>query len=319
MRWLVLIIICIVAWGCTDVLYKKSSDYNDSYSHVKCLIWNGIVMAIFGAAMALISDTFTSSLAALADNAYLILVGFLYPVALIFGLVGKRHLDASVVSPLENIDGAMAAIILYFYFIFVKKDSGIGVIGAMDIAGTVLIFFGVVALGIYEHKLSKKEAGIEESKKRHRLGALVLLFPIIYNLVDAFSMVSVGITVNESSDNGIADIDFFVFESACFVAVAIIAWLYMLIFKKQVYNPFKKKEMIKCGAAVCETSGTLMFILASSINPILTAPLTSSYCLVTIVAARIFLKEKLSKVQYLCLGFLLLGIALLGVSEVVKT
>ena len=62
--------------------------------------------------------------------------------------------------------------------------------------------------------------------------------------------------------------------------------------------------------------GTMSFTVAVGISPILTAPITSSYCLVTIVLARIFLKERLTKKQYLSLSFLAVGIALLGISEI---
>jgi drug/metabolite transporter (DMT)-like permease len=60
----------------------------------------------------------------------------------------------------------------------------------------------------------------------------------------------------------------------------------------------------------------MAYIFAAGSNPILTAPITSSYCLVTIILARIFLKERLTKKQYLSLAFLVIGIALLGISEI---
>ena len=90
----------------------------------------------------------------------------------------------------------------------------------------------------------------------------------------------------------------------------------MLIAKKHVYNPFNKAELPRIGAATCETMGTLTFVFAVGINPILTSPITSSYCFVTIILARIFLKERLTKKQYLSLALLVGGIALLGVSEI---
>ena len=131
-------------------------------------------------------------------------------------------------------------------------------------------------------------------------------------------MVAVGITVSEETDVAIPDIDFFIFESLGFVVIAICMWFYMLIVKKYKYNPFKKEELVRCGAATGETFGTMAFTFAVGISPILTAPITSSYCLVTIVLARIFLKERLTKKQYLSLAFLVVGIALLGVSEIIN-
>ena len=318
MTWLILTLSCIILWGITDILYKKSSNYNDPLSQYKTFVWIGIVMAPAGIIMALCSETLLDSIMMVKDNLYLIPLCVFYAIALFFGLLGAKHLDASVVSPLENIDGAMAAIILYFFFLFTGRSHITDSIGAVEMIATLSIVVGVVLLGIQEQTLSKQEAHLSEDKKRHRLGALALIFPIIYNLVDAVSMVAVGITVSEETEVAIPDIDFFIFESLGFVVVAICVWFYMLIIKKYKYNPFKKEELVRCGAATGETFGTMTYIFAVAGNPILTAPITSSYCLVTIVLARIFLKERLTRKQYLSLAFVVIGIALLGVSEVFK-
>ena len=316
MPWLLLIFSCIILWGITDILYKKSSDYNDPLSQYKAFVWIGMVMGLAGAIMAICSDTLHDSIMMVKDNLYLIPLCIFYALALFFGLLGAKHLDASVVSPLENIDGAITAIILYMFFFLTGRSHVTDSIGIMDIIGTVAITTGVIFLGIQEHKLSKQEMNLEEDKKKHRLGALALIFPIIYNLVDAVSMVAVGITVSEETEVAIPDIDFFIFESLGFLVVAICMWLYMLIAKKYKYNPFKKKELVRCGAATSETLGTMTYIFAVAGNPILTAPITSSYCLVTVVLARIFLKERLTKKQYLSVAFVVAGIALLGILEI---
>ena len=266
--------------------------------------------------MAICSQTLLDSIIMLKDNLYLIPLCVFYAIALFFGLLGKKHLDASVVSPLENIDGAMAAIILYFYFLFTGYSNVTSSIGMMDMIATVSIVAGVILLGIQEQTLSKREKHLAEDEKRHRLGALALIFPIVYNLVDAVSMVAIGITVSEETEVAIPDIDFFIFESLGFVVVAIFMWLYMLKAKKYKYHPFRKEEAVRFGAAAGETFGTMTYIFAVGSNPILTAPITSSYCLVTIVLARICLKERLTSKQYLSLAFLIIGIALLGISEI---
>ena len=319
MPWLLLIFFCIILWGITDILYKKSSDYNDPLSQYKAFVWIGMVMGFAGAIMAICSDTLRDSIMMVKDNLYLIPLCIFYALAMFFGLLGAKHLDASVVSPLENIDGAITAIILYMFFFLTGRSHVTDSIGTMDIIGTVAITTGVIFLGIQEHKLSKQEMNLEEDKKKHRLGALALIFPIIYNLVDAVSMVAVGITVSEETEVAIPDIDFFIFESLGFLVVAICMWLYMLIAKKYKYNPFKKKELVRCGAATSETLGTMTYIFAVAGNPILTAPITSSYCLVTVVLARIFLKERLTKKQYLSVAFVIVGIVLLGISEIIGT
>lgn len=319
MPWLLLTLSAIILWGATDILFKKSLQCSDSLSHFKAFVWIGMVMGLAGAIMAIFSDTLRDSIMMVKDNLYLIPLCIFYALALFFGLLGAKHLDASVVSPLENIDGAITAIILYMFFFLTGRSHVTDSIGIMDIIGTVAITMGVIFLGIQEHKLSKQEINLEEDKKKHRLGALALIFPIIYNLVDAVSMVAVGITVSEETEVAIPDIDFFIFESLGFFVVAICMWLYMLIAKKYKYNPFKKEELVRCGAATSETLGTMAYIFAVADNPILTAPITSSYCLVTVVLARIFLKERLTKKQYLSLAFVIVGIVLLGISEIIST
>ena len=191
-------------------------------------------------------------------------------------------------------------------------------IGIVDIIGTVMITFGVILLGIQEQKLSKQENISGKEKKKHRLGALALLFPLVYNLADAVSMVATGIMVSGETEYSIPDIDYIFFESLAFFIFTVFVWLYLLIFKKYVYNPFKRKERYSCGAAICETLGTTAFTFAVAISPVLTSPITASYCLVTIILARLFLKERLTKKQYLSLILLVSGIALLGVSEIIS-
>ena len=318
MNWLLLTMSSIILWGITDILLKKSLHHSDPLSQYKTFIWIGLVMAPAGCIAAICSDTLLESFRMLADELYLIPLCALYVLAMFFGLLGAKHLDASVVSPLENIDGAIAAIILYFFFLLTDRHHILDSVSVLDLIGAVIITAGIILLGIQEHKLSKQEAHIEINKKKHRLGALALLFPIAYNLVDALSIVAMGITVSGETEASIPDIDFFFFECLAFTLIGIIVWLYLLFAKKYKYNPFKKTELSRVGAAGCETLGTMTFTFAVGINPILTAPIASSYCFVTILLARILLKERLTKKQYLSLAFVLIGIALLGISEIFK-
>ena len=293
-------------------------NYSDSLSQYKTFIWIGLVSALISVIMAICSDTLPDSIRILAINPYLIPINIFYVIAMFFGLLGAKHLDASVVSPLENIDGAITAIVLYLFFFFTGRSHVTDGIGIMDIIGTVAITIGVILLGVQEQKLSKQEMSLDEDKKKHRLGALALLFTIAYNFADAASMVATGIMVSGETELSIPDIDYVFFESFAFAVFAIFVWLYMLIAKKHIYNPFAKTELYCCGAATCDSLGTVAFTFAVAISPILTAPITSSYCLVTIILARIFLKERLTKKQYLSLAFLVAGIALLGVSEIIN-
>ena len=316
MIWVILTLSSIILWGVTDILLKKSLSHSDPLAQLKTFVWVGIIAALTAVVMAFCSDTVADSIGVVADNLYIIPLNLFYVTAMFFGLLGAKYLDASVVSPLENIDGAITAIILYFFFLFTGRSHVTDSIGAIDIIGTVAITTGVILLGIQEHKLSKQETNLDKDKRKHHLGALALIFPIIYNMAVAVSMVATGIMVSGETEASIPDTDYVLFESVAFALVGFLVWLYMLIVKKYKYNPFKKTEITRLSAATCETLGTVAYTFAVAISPILTSPITASYCLVTIILARIFLKERLTKKQYLSLALLVAGIALLGASEI---
>lgn len=325
MTWLILTLSCIILWSVTDILYKASFHKNDPLSFYKAFVWVGIVMAMAGFITSNWSDTLLDSMKMIKDDVlYLVPLCIVYAIAFFFGLLGNKHLNASVVSPLENIDGAIAVVIIYFYYLltgYINPEYGISVMNAV---ASVFIIIGIILIGRQEQVLMRQELHLSEDKKKHRFGALALFFPILYNLADGFLIAEIsGIhgnsgIVSNGTTASIPAVDFFVFECVVFAVVAVFIWLYMLIVKKYIYNPFQEDELIRCGAATGETLGTMTFIFASSINPVLTAPITSLYCLVTMVLARIFLKERLTKKQYLSLGFLVIGIALLGISEILS-
>ena len=166
MTWLILTLSCIVLYGITDILLKKSLDYYDPLSQYKTFIWIGLVALPASVIMAICSDTLPDSIRIVAQNPYIIPVNIFYVVAMFFGLLGAKYLDASVVSPLENIDGAITAIILYFFFLFADRSNITDSIGIMDIVGIIVITVGVVLLGVQEQKLSKQEVNLDEDKKK---------------------------------------------------------------------------------------------------------------------------------------------------------
>ena len=72
------------------------------------------------------------------------------------------------------------------------------------------------------------------------------------------------------------------------------------------------KELPKLDAALCETAGQFAYVFAIGANAIVAAPMISSYCIMSLVWSRIFLKEKLSKAQYAVIAVAAVGIAILG-------
>ena len=90
----------------------------------------------------------------------------------------------------------------------------------------------------------------------------------------------------------------------------------MWIKTKKAYNPFAISEVKTKGVAACaEEFGQIFYVYAMATKPMLAAPMIASYCIVSVILSRVFLKEKLRASQYACVFAVIVGIVLLGISE----
>lgn len=99
-----------------------------------------------------------------------------------------------------------------------------------------------------------------------------------------------------------------------FAIIAIILSIFIIL-KKEKLDIFKLEQKDKMLAAVCETAGQFTYVYAMSGNAMIAAPVISAVCVVSVVLSRIFLKEKLTKKQYLAITTVITGILLLAISE----
>lgn len=317
MAWFPLVLLCILCWSTTDLFYKKGSAPEDKQSHLKFLVWLGLVMGGLSLLLLPWSESKIPILNLIGKYSDYIPFALAYVLALMCGIIGSRYLDVSVVSPLENIDGALAGVILFVYF---AVTGSIGDLTRqftwLDPIGFLMIVVGTILLGVQEQQA--KTAGPDEGTCRNSLGAVAFLFPFVYNLFDATSMVFEGALFQAGEGELIGEFDFLILEGAAFFVMGIAAWFFLLLVKKTVYNPFCKGELVKAGAALTEGAGNVLFTLAIAKNPVLTPPVTNSYFLVSILGAKLFLKEKITRRQYFWIFVLSLGIVLLGISELLK-
>ena len=75
-------------------------------------------------------------------------------------------------------------------------------------------------------------------------------------------------------------------------------------------------EKPKLFAAIFETAGQFFYVFAMGTNATITAPIVGSYCILSLVLSRIFLKEKLTRKEYIAIFLVLIGIIILSVLDV---
>lgn len=317
--WFILSIACMLFWGGADLFYKMGTDERDRYSHLKIAVWVGLVMGVFAFALMPFSET-KFSVAALFTNAVKYSPASLcYIISMVIGYAGLRYLEVSIVSPVQNASGAFSAVIMFAWFALhgnmaqVKSDYNL-----LDLCGTAVIVAGVIALAAVEQRLSAAERDLAPAERKYRFGALALIFPILYCVFDTVGTAADGIILDEDTGLGLGEIDVLILYGLTFLAAGIAAWVFLAVKNRRAYNPFSKSEAPKGVAALCEEGGQIFYVYAMAQKPILAAPMVASYCIVSVILSRIFIKEKLKASQYACVAAVIAGIVVLGISDGLK-
>lgn len=312
MNWFILALITMICWGSADLFYKKSTDANDRFSHLKIAVWVGLVMGISAFVMIPFMETgFTVKEMSVAAIKYLP-ASLSYILSMVIGYAGIRYIEASIISPVQNASGAFSVIVMAVYFISTGRiGSFFEEFAVLDIIGTAIVALGVIALAIVE-----KKQEVRENPALKAISVPALIFPLVYCLFDTIGTAADGIILDDVSGLGLGEIDVLVLYGLTFMLAGIAAWIYMLIKTKKPYNPFAKSELkSKMVAALFEEGGQVFYVFAMTARLMIAAPMIASYCIVSVILLRIFVKEKLQKSQYACIFAVIAGIIVLGISE----
>ncbi len=299
--WFIFALLTALAWGGADLFYKKGSDSNDKFSHIKIVIMVGLVMGIHGL-WYMISNAIDFSPYQLVRY---FPVSLCYILSMTIGYIGLRYIELSISSPVQNSSGAITAILL---FIFFQQD-----LGWLEIIAIIIISTGVFAIALLEKKKEDEELASQNIKidPKYKIGFLAIIFPILYCIIDGLGTFADAIYLDEMAL--ISENDALLAYEFTFFLCSVIAFIYYTVIKKQKFSFIKERN--KGIAAIFETIGQFFYVFAMSGSAIISAPLISAYSIVSIILSRIFLKEKLTKKQYIIILYVIIGIILLGISD----
>ncbi|MBQ1946026.1 MAG: EamA family transporter [Clostridia bacterium] len=302
--WLIYTLATTLLWGLAELFYKKGALEREKYSHLKICVMVGAVMglhAVYTLLTSGISYDFKNLIAYLPVSAC-------YILSMAFSFFGMRFIEESISDPIENTSGALCALMcVIFLGETISLPAGIAI---------VIIMIGVVGIGYLEN------SG-DLSRRKHlgkKLAIIAFCMPFLYATIDAFGCVldiyflemetSPLIGVTEDSIELIANVSY----ELTFALVGLAMFIFMKV--KGVAFGGLKEQKDKGLAAVCETAGQLTYVYAmASGNGAIAAPIISAVCVVSLILSRIFLKEKLTKKQYIFIGIIIVGILMLAVIE----
>lgn len=299
--WFVFALLTALAWGGADLFYKKGTDSNDKLSHIKIIIMVGLVMGIHATGYLLFKGITFHPIDLLT---YLPVSG-LYILSMAIGYIGLRYLELSIASPIQNSSGAVTAILIFIFFTHE--------LGVIEVLGLIIITLGVIGIAVLEKKAENEalQNRSVEIDKKYKIGFMAIIFPILYAFIDGLGTFSDAIYLDElnliSEDSALLAYEY------TFFICAVLSFGYLKLIKKESFNVFTERD--KASAAILETIGQFFYVFAMAKNAIIAAPLIASYSIFSVILSRIFLKEKLNKMQYAIIIVVIFGIALLGIAD----
>src|SRR5574344_1667932 len=287
--WFIFALITFFSWGIADIFYKKGNTENSKYDHLKTGIIVGLVMGIHATIYLIVKDVNIN----ISDIIKYLPVSFCYILSMILGYKGLKYIYLSVSSPIQNSSGIITSILLCIIFsISLSK---------LEILGILIVFIGVLLLSYIEVKSDKKSKLIKP---------IYIIFPILYALIDGMGTFLDAVYLDQLSIVS-EDIALIAYEYT-FLIYGLILLIYLKI-KKENINIIKEKNKIK--AALFETIGQFTYVFAVASDSIMTVPIVACYGVLSVLLSRIFLKEKLSILQYIAICIVFIGILILGLVE----
>ena len=287
-------------WGIADLFYKLGNRGEGNRNHLKTGVMVGLVMGIHGTYLLLTTHTSIH----IIDLIKYLPVSLCYIASMVIGYKGLKYLELSISSPIQNTSGVIVALL---FIIFFKEHYDYPFYIAV-----LSIFIGIIILSIIGLEKNKNERK-EFNKKNtfQKILTLTILFPLGYCLLDGLGTFLDGIYLDKLELIG-EEASLIAYEYT-FAIYGLITFIYLKI-KNESFSIIKEKP--KLIAALFETAGEIFYVTAMSGNSTVAAPIIGSYCVLSLLLSRVFLKEKLSKKEYIAILLVLIGVIILALLDV---
>ena len=300
--WLLFATITVLLWGTSETIFKKVSTI-EKHSVLKLISFNGIILGICAIVFMLITRT---------EINLNILITYL-PVALIYiasmfcTYKAMTLVKVSILSPLQNSSCAITTILCIF---LLKQEVGIP-----QIIAIALIIICMILLSINKDEVLRLESGDKEADKKNAKRAYLLYLKGIAFALGYWFLDGIGSFMDDYTlEANLSAEQVIIAYSFIYEIIGVICAIIVKI-KDRDYKYTKVKEnKLKLLGTLVETAGQYTYIYAFAFgDAALASPYIAAYSVVTVILSRIFLKEKLSKKQYVLIALILAGMITLSI------
>ena len=327
----IFLIVSTLAWGIAEIFYKKGSLEKEKYSHLKTTVFVGIFMGIYAT---VILFTQGVDLASFPLNFLRYLpVALCYIVSMTCSYFGVRFIQESISDPIENTSGAIVPILCAIFLHEELSDNAIVAI--------IVVAISILCLGLFDKN------GKEDRHKRlgKTLAIWAIAMPFCYMLLDAAGTfldifytedIETTLLINVTEEN-LEHTANCAYEFTFFlVSMGILIFLkakgeklfsiknkgeenlevdangQAVVVKENFWQKILNQKW-KILAAIFETIGQATYLFALSDGGGIAAVILGAGTVIfSFIFSRVFLKEKLTKVQYVFIIYIFMGILMLS-------
>lgn len=342
MQWLFLLV-STLAWGIAEIFYKKGNLDKEKYSHLKTTVFVGIFFGIYALVIMIIQSVKDIEfLKHIPINMIIYLpVALCYIVSMTCSYFGVRFIQESISDPIENSSGAIVPILCA---IFLHET-----VPAIGIAGICVVVLGLICVSFFD-KNGKTDRKKKLGKKLAVLAFAMPFCYAMLDAAGTFLDIFYTEDAQSSLLRGVTDDTLEHMANCCyeftFFLIAIGILIFLKIKKVKLFNTslnksdaeeasdltesssdnsnlneavvLTKRQLLwqqrdKIFAALFETIGQATYLFALSEGGGIAAVILGAGTVISsLILSRIFLKEKLSIIQYIFIGIVLAGIILLS-------
>ncbi|MCR4656840.1 MAG: EamA family transporter [Lachnospiraceae bacterium] len=321
-NWIVYIIIVILLWAMTGLIYKAGI-HKEEEEHI-CLKYSvsvGVVFFAISLFYLITRDEPFTIIESAVRYWPMTLFGIIYFVINTISFNGYVYNEVTVEAPVEGISGGTSTILLIAaYLIMGRVDSISKLLTPLRTLGILIILFSIILLASVRNREARREKEREpdvqkESWKWRGLGTLI--FPVMFSMVDALETVITGICLDSTYGYSMPAGDSIIIIRMEYTLLAFGSWIYILVKDREFYNPLKRENMPRLLGSVTDNVGIIFYSYAMAIDSLSTDPVLAVYPVFAMIGGHIFMKEKVSLIQYITVLCIVVGSILVVTDAVI--
>lgn len=301
---------------CGEDLYEKKSVASYIEDALKTLVWYGIfnvivlcVLLFFG-----LDETSLMPHELMMNKPAVLLSPICSYTCLFFALAAYKYVGVSVRNTFANLDGLFYILFLVIYHVLTGNAGFAARLFAPSMAIGLILVLGAALIypSLKDHQEEKPGQQDPQLVKAGRtaliIGMALATVSALFDGIDSFvGSVLIG-------DRIVDSVEYLAANTLIQSVISVFIWICLWIRNKKIYNPFRKTEKYRFISQTFSAAGDVFYIFALSGDALLGVLLWNVFPILDIVGARILMKEKLTRNQYLVLITLIIGAVLISIS-----